>query len=289
MTRVRAYGLTIASEIALDELPPCDPHAAADVTIRLAKLDPGEPASPGLILLDVRGVARFAIASGADIRVDPAPGASPDSVRLFLMGSALGALLHQRGLLVLHGNAVRIGDACLICVGPSGAGKSTLAAGFAARGYPPLADDVVAVTADHRALPGLPRIRLWQDAAERLGHKVDDLQRIRPGFDKFALPARPVAEALPVRWIHLIDVEARDDVACVPLRGLGRFVALRDNTYRPDYILRAIGESAHLNLCAGLAGHAAMFRTVRPAEGFSLETVIDTMLAHSQADGAPAL
>ncbi|MEG8053162.1 hypothetical protein QP185_07710 [Sphingomonas aerolata] len=54
----------------------------------------------------------------------------------YLLGTALGALLHQRALLPLHCNAiVHDGKAFLFC-GDSGAGKSTLAAVFEARGYP---------------------------------------------------------------------------------------------------------------------------------------------------------
>ena len=37
-----------------------------------------------------------------------APGASSRNVRVFLLGSAFGALLHQRGLLPLHANAVEV-------------------------------------------------------------------------------------------------------------------------------------------------------------------------------------
>lgn len=260
MSHVRAYGLTIASDIALEELPASDD--APDVTIRL-----GTGAPPDALKIDVDTIARFAVSGGNAIHVDPAPGASTDSIKLFLMGSAFGALLHQRGLLVLHGNAIRIGDACMICVGDSGVGKSTVAAGLAARGYPSLADDVVAVTADRRALPGLPRVRLWQDAAERLGHDPADLRRVRPGFDKFVLPAEPATEALPIRWIHVLDTEDRSDVASTPITGAAQFQALNENTYRPAYIARTLGVTAHFRLCVDLAGHVAMFRTVRPAQG----------------------
>ena len=279
MTLVSAYCLAIESDIALDELP-MHPGMTPDVTIRTAPVDPAGAPSSDTILLDVRGVARFAITGGSEIRVDPVPGASLDSVRLFLMGSALGALLHQRGLLVLHGNAVRVGDGCLVCVGASGAGKSTLAAALAARGYAPLADDVVAIGADNCALPGLPRIRLWKDAAERLGHDPAALRRIRPGFDKFALPAAPVREPLPVRWVFALDVEADAGVACTPLSGTERFHALAANVYRPTYLARTLGPSKHLELCAKLARNTEMFRIVRPAGASTLVQMVDTLLEH---------
>ncbi|MEY2631638.1 MAG: hypothetical protein RIR00_292, partial [Pseudomonadota bacterium] len=155
-----AYNLKIASDLPLPELsllPEADAQSP-DVTISLGAVQPeGLPdgqqlgpflwTSPSQLWLQVPHVARFLVSHGTEIRVDPEPGIDEDSLRVFLLGSAFGALLFQLGYLVLHGNAIRIGDQCMICVGPSGAGKSTLAAGFMQRGHTILADDVVPVDA----------------------------------------------------------------------------------------------------------------------------------------------
>src|SRR4029079_11482739 len=58
------------------------------------------------VLLNVTGNARYLVRNGQEIVVDPVPGGSERNVRLFLLGSALGILCHQRGLLPLHANAV---------------------------------------------------------------------------------------------------------------------------------------------------------------------------------------
>ena len=84
----------------------------------------------------------------AEIVAEPRQGVPDSNVRLFLLGSAMGALLHQRGLLPLHTNAVEVGGRAFAFMGKSGAGKSTLAAWFHDRGFRIVADDVCVVGFD---------------------------------------------------------------------------------------------------------------------------------------------
>ncbi len=57
-----------------------------------------------------------------------------DDVRLFLLGSVMGAVLHYRGVTPLHGNGfVHEGGAVLV-LGNMGVGKSTLAAALVKKG-----------------------------------------------------------------------------------------------------------------------------------------------------------
>lgn len=242
-----AYLLSIDSEIALPELS-TDPAGGAespDVSIRLGDVSPdglpeGLPFGRWLwvdrdrLWLHVPNVARFLVQGGNSIRIDPEPGVDDDSLRLFLLGSALGALLMQRGYLVLHGNAIRVGDQCLVCVGHSGAGKSTLAAGFMQRGYAVLADDVVPVNEGCCALPGFPRIKLWQDVADQLGIDTSTLRRIQPDIDKFNYPlSRQFWGApVPIRWVYLLSSDDSDRIQCEAMRGMRRFQTLLGNTYR---------------------------------------------------------
>ena len=205
------FGLTLKSEIALPELLAGALGAMRDVSVSYGAVDPdslGEAArvgpqlrvSPDRFILEIPRVARFEVAQGTEIRADPVPGIDPESVRLFLLGSAFGALLFQRGHLVLHGNAIEVDGRCMVCAGASGAGKSTLAAAFARRRYP-----VVPVDARGAALPGLPRIKLWQDAAEWLGIETAGVRRIRPEMAKFNMPLAADGKAapapVPIRWI----------------------------------------------------------------------------------------
>jgi hypothetical protein len=293
--RYSAYNLSIDSQLALPELLPDDGGRgddAADVAIVLRPvaadgLPGGRQLGPFLwadrrsLWLHVPHVARFLVQDGTQIHVDAEPGIDADSIRVFLLGSAFGALLSQRGYLVLHGNAIRIGDQCMVCVGPSGAGKSTLAAGFMQRGYPVLADDVLPVDASGRALPGFPRIKLWRDATDKLLIDTTGLKRIRPATEKFSYPTPSQAAhgPLPVRWIYILDSAHIDAPRIEAISGMQRFAQLRDNTYRLRFLHGMALQPEHLKLCGQLAGNSRLARLTRPRAGFHLERMIDTILA----------
>ena len=275
MEYYRFYGLNVASEVPLPEADPAGENAVADVHIRLGDvpaagiadavaLAEGCQATADDFWLSVADTARYRVRAGKEIIVDRQPGADDASVRLFLLGSSLGALLMQRGLLVLHGNAIRIGGACLVCVGDSGAGKSTLAAAFALQGHEVLADDVVAVDSEGRALPGLPRVKLWQDAADRLGISTPGLARISPELAKYNWPLRgPGAiEPLPIRWLCQLTADEVDG----PIESIGghqRFCVLRDNSYRYHFLTGMSALQDHLRQCAKLAQRVQIYKLNR--------------------------
>ncbi len=290
------YGLTLQSQLELPELLPL-PAASChtnqtDIDIRLGvvardglaegkQLGPYLWVTPRSLWLKVPHVARFLVSEGREILIDPEPGIDADSLRVFLLGSAFGALLFQRGHLVLHGNAIRIGDQCMVCVGPSGAGKSTLAAGFMRRGYPVLADDVVAVDSQCRALPGFPRIKLWQDVTEQLAIDTVELRRIRPNTEKFNLPvgSEGADAPCPIRWIYILDSDHLEALKLEPILGMHRFRPLHSNTYRVRFLQGMAMKPEHLKLCGQLAGRIRLARLTRPHKGFTLEPMIDRILA----------
>lgn len=289
-----AYGLTIQSALPLPELLPRQAGGvqAPDVQIRIASVPPdgladGQPlgeyywASAHSVWMQIPNVGRFQVLKGCEILVDPQPDVDQDSIRVFLLGSAFGALLFQRGHLVLHGNAIRIGDHCLVCVGHSGAGKSTLAAGFMRRGYAVLADDVVPVDDQCRALPGFPRIKLWQDVADQLMIDTSNLRRIRPSIEKFNLPvsAQDLSTPLPIRWVYILNRDDGDGIRIEPIRGMQRFQALREDTYMPHFLDATGQKSEHLKRCGKLAGTARLARITRPQDGFHLDPMVDAILA----------
>lgn len=65
----------------------------------------GFEATPGCFELTVPEVARYEVRDGKSITILPIANADEDAVRLYFLGSLLGALLHQRGVLPLHGAA----------------------------------------------------------------------------------------------------------------------------------------------------------------------------------------
>jgi hypothetical protein len=191
----------------------------------------------------------------------------------------MGVVLCQRGYLVLHGNAVQVGDACMCAVGASGAGKSTVAAAFWRRGHTVLADDIVAVDHESRALPGLPRIKLWQDSANRLAIDTAPLDRIWPGEEKFNVPVAPASAPLPLRWVYILDVHDGPDLRLQPITGLERFAPLHENTYVVRLLHGMQIREDHLKACSRLAGRIRLVKVSRPREGLPVDALIDALSA----------
>jgi hypothetical protein len=133
------------------------------------------------------------VRDGREIVVNPLPDAPPETVRLFLLGSAFGALLHQRGILPIHGSAITYQGQAFILTGISGAGKSTLAAALVRKGCKLLTDDVAAITFNQAGTPWVqpayPQQKLWRDSAVMMKLATGRLIRVMADMEKYAVPA----------------------------------------------------------------------------------------------------
>ena len=263
--RYSLFGLTIASDIELPELVGVGEDIIPEVSIAsdpAATVD--EPSDDPVAInggfrISIAGVARYSIRGGTEIRVAPDPRAALANVRLFLLGSAMGMLLHQRGLLPLHANAVVIDGRAYAFLGRSGAGKSTLAAAFHDRGFAVLSDDVCAIRFDDQGgasiSPGLPRLRLWRDALIDSGRDPADHPASfsgDPEYDKFDVRlAHGGADALPLAGIVALRWGEVDTLAT--LSGLAAVEVLIANTYRGGYVALLGRQRDHLQECVNLS------------------------------------
>ena len=202
---------------------------------------------------------------GREIVVDPIPGGSERDLRLFLLGSALGILCHQRGLLPLHANAIVVDETAIAFAGHSGAGKSTLAAHFQRAGYEVLCDDVCVIGFEDGkpfAWPGLPRLKLWGDAASAFGHETAGLDPAIEGMDKYHVPmsASGAARPIPFRRLYILGRTEGDAPGRIErLRGQEAMAAVMSQTYRGAYIAPLGLAARHFGQCAALLSHAEIY------------------------------
>lgn len=264
------FGLAVDSELPLPDLPSAGADAPR-VEVRFGDVPPQDGhlrATPdGALALQIPSVGRFLISDGESIVIDPAPEAGERELRVFLLGSAFGALLHQRGLLPLHANCIAIGGRAVAFLGRSGAGKSTLAHWFQRGGHAILADDVSAIAPAQPplALPGVPRLRLWQDALEAAGLDGGAYPRSFARQNKFDVPAFATCrEPLPLAACYLLAEAAEGEPGRISrLAGLEASEALIANTYRGRFVPLLGRSEQHLHSCVAVAAQVPVFRAVR--------------------------
>jgi hypothetical protein len=291
LPRARLYScfnFRLRSEIPLPDLIPAqeDADERPIVDVRLGAVPEilpgaaapsrGLQAACGEALLTVPNIARILVRQGVEIIVDPAPSQSERNMRLFLLGSALGILCHQRGLLPLHANAIVADGVAIGFAGHSGAGKSTLAAHFQRAGYEVLCDDVCVLSFDVNgvpsAWPGIPRLKLWGDAASAFGHDPVELDLAMDGADKYNVPIAVAGPARPIpfhRLYVLNRAEAGDEGHIERLRGQEALRAVMAQTYRGTYLAPMRLTSRHFALCATLLKSARIYSASR-AWGFDI-------------------
>lgn len=249
--RYLAFGLRLESERPIPSLAMREHRftGAADVRIREGEVPvPDEQQNIDGIrvsvegdkyLLDIEECGRFQVTGGREIIVQPDACATPEQVNLFLLGSVLGTLLHQRRILPFHCNAIEVDGAAFLFCGDSGAGKSTLAAHFVDRGFRLLTDDLCAVhfPDDGRILaaPGIARLKLWQDTLDELGRSAAGLNLVPWYDDKFelVLSGNALEEPLEVAGLyHLRLAENGHSPGVHRVKGIKAANAVTANIYR---------------------------------------------------------
>jgi hypothetical protein len=223
------------------------------------------------LLLALVDVGRFLIEGGRHVTMEPLPGVGDYRLRPYLLGSCLAAILHQRGILPLHGSAVNTSRGAILFLGGRGAGKSTAAATLAQRGHGLIADDLCAIVPDSDGwplvLPGLRRIKLWRDAVERLGMNGSDMSPLDDGRDKFsiAVPGPAPRSGTRVHAMYLLFPEDATERRITELRGFDRVAALMEQTYRPPF-LDWLGRRADHFRQIVAASRAPLFLVPRPGD-----------------------
>lgn len=240
-------------------------------------------AGPNEFLLRVDGVARYYVRNGSHITIMPEQGAHEDDILIFLMGSVMGALLHQRNILVLHAGAIAVNGESVIFSGISGVGKSTLTAGLHRRGYPFLADDLCAVNAVNghpSVISGFSRLKLWADTLKKLETDTNNLKAVRWGgrLEKYFMPVETIhGEPVPIKAVFVLQTTNTGSLDIIEQRGSEKVNLLVDNTFRMNYLRGLGGKKDHFQQCAAMGAKVRIFKTVRPTGGFLLDELMDAV------------
>ncbi len=287
----RAFGLTLGSDLALPGLP----TTADEPTIRIRRTAVpqwlGEPTVQYGERFRFRGqecAIRFPlhgfsgrVTNGNLIEFESDP-THDDVSRLHVLGSCSGALLFQRGLVPLHGNAVSRHDGSLIVVGRIGAGKSTTTMALLQHGYSLVADDISGIDFDSHELavaPGYPRIKLWKNTLEQFGLNDRALERVRFDLEKFNYPVDRAFCEKPKKLeaIYVLHPGDSTEVKIRPLSGLEKLESLRPHLYKMRFADAVRNWPPVLAKICRLADSVRVNVLERPSEGVTIEEVAEAI------------
>jgi hypothetical protein len=292
-----AYGLTIHVPFACPALTPPDTGsavAAVDVVVRERPVprrlrapravEASWEAAPGSFLLrGGRQAGRFLVEAGT-VTFERNSECDDAALARYFTDRVLAALLHHRGLLVLHANAVETSQGVIVIAGESGTGKSTTLAALLDRGCRMLSDDVTALRPG--GAPGLVEVvlgaaqtHLTEDAAEGLGYTVDPAQLQPWRRMKAAISTHDgmASRAGRLRALYMLRQSCGDDVLVSQATGSDKFQALQGCMYGPMF---AEEHPALFPLMSTVVSTVPFFRLERPASRWSVNEVADAILAY---------
>lgn len=252
----QVYGLNLRSDLELPELVPTADRNI-DISISLGTVPETLPGArrygkwaeylDTCCLFRFDNIGRFLIEDGRSITLEPYGPAQMDhgdavamsDVRLYLLGSALAALLHQRNMLPLHVSAVLAETGVWAFTGPSGAGKSTMAGWLSqVEGLPLISDDVSVASIRAgavRLLPGPRKLKLWDDAVEYLNLEkrrlVQDLSNT-PKYQLYLSDEMPQGRFDLAGLVLLERAQPGEPAELIPVTGINRFRFCCQAVYR---------------------------------------------------------
>jgi hypothetical protein len=285
-----AYGLNMQSEICLSAM--LEGSSSPDILVRRGKVDlPPESNDRSMwttrndIYFRFDNVGSFQISRGSEIVIDTA-GNDDRVAALFVVGPAMGALLHQRGLLVLHGSAVVVNGGVIAFLGHCGQGKSTMAAAMVKLGNAAFCDDLVPVSICNgtpTVSPGYPFLKLSQQSGEVLGYDNLDWTPILPEDNRcyIAVQGADPLVSMPLARIYVLAEGDRPEIEF--LKPQDAAVELIRYSYGLPWVSRSGMAACHLECCAALVERLAIRRLRRPRRLDLIHAVAE--LVQSDAGG----
>lgn len=288
--RYSAFGLNIHSEIPLPELEPSS-FEPPEMVIRKEKNPETlhNPSHKGVLfqakkndlLLQIKDIASYRILNGNEIIIDPCDDVGEKDIRVFLLGSAMGALLHQRQIITLHASAVLAGNGKSILIsGLSGAGKSSLAATMAVRGMKLISDDISAIDKQdgtYRIYKGITRLKLWKDVLSDLKIKHTPGDAVRLGLEKYFIsddwPAGP--GSFPIDTVIILQTKNSPGFEYEEITGAEKMVVLNRQTYRKVFLTALETKDVMMQKVVELANNIRVVRVRRPLSPIQLNGLAD--------------
>ena len=290
------YGLLFSSDIELPELTEMNDSSICGnyplIKIKIAhqtEILPPEAVQTnphiwhcnGATYIIIPDVVCFFIKNGTEIRITPGHLSSSQVIRSLLFGPAMAALLFQRGIVVMRGATIQIGNNAMLIIGRSGVGKSTLAAKLISRGHKIIADDIAPIDENCVALQGPGQIKLWRESLDLLNISAEYIPKVRPEIQRFRLPCQATdsSEPLKVRWIYVMESGKGIGYHINKLSGINKFSQINNNLYNSSMLASDVLRANYLAWCGRLSSLATMTEISRDTRGADINIITNYIIS----------
>tara|TARA_Y100000766_G_scaffold138001_1_gene118739 strand:+ start:198 stop:1214 length:1017 start_codon:yes stop_codon:yes gene_type:complete len=301
-----AFGLAITSDVYLPEL---SKHPNPNAAIERIKITHSDRTSwPALKMsdhstalvqmsdddwrLELEGIGWFRVHQGQHIewqRWDDS--VSDRDLRTFLVSAALGAIMIQRGNLMLHATSVVKEGKAVLLLGMPTSGKSTLAFCLQENGWKLLSSEITYVDSNGMVWPGVQQIKLWLDALMELDLNKHNLPLVRRGLKRYSLMPTEleiVNQATPLSTIYDVvrqrkeskneEVKSDSTISTWQLINQQRvLLLLRNKAYQPRFYRGMQKEEQLFLQAASLAKNFKLYRLLLPDNIQEMKTELNNI------------
>ncbi|BCN29030.1 phosphoenolpyruvate carboxykinase (ATP) [Anaeromicropila herbilytica] len=233
---------------------------------------------------DIRDVAKYKITGGNLIQIDLYDKADMELVKVYLLGTCMGVLLLQKGMIAIHGSTIVVNNQAIIITGQCGAGKSTLSTALRLKGYPILSDDISPLTMVESgkvmSVPAFPNQRICHDTAIKLGIDTSKLERACSEDFKYNLDISKEFMNHPVELFGIIQIvpEIMEDVVLTELTKYEKVELIKSNIYCNEFYSRMNYRPSYFKSIIDLANNIHTYRLLRPEGEFTVERQMELII-----------
>ncbi|MGL5614704.1 MAG: hypothetical protein ACRDD2_00505 [Sarcina sp.] len=290
----KVYGLNIASYKKIIELIKIDEKEKVDVFIKTEKIERLKKRNLNekkwfhyekkFSIFKIFNNGYFLIENGQSIIIEEELSSENRVIKAFILGLALGILIHQREEIAIHGSSIIIDEKAIIFTGKSGMGKSSLASIFKENGYKVIADDIAAITFNEKEEPFInmayPEQKLTENFMKIRNYKIENLEFVQEKRGKYLVDIKDYFSYSSKKVKIIFEIVKGDnlEISIEKINNEEKIELILNNIYGIELISKDKIDLIFFKKIEKLASDILVYRIIRPRNKLTIEQEFSNIL-----------